>query len=110
MPDRLGHGFDGSSERRLVYPRRLGEPGSLPDELEGGFSDLVGSCWRVEIVQRPDVSAHHNLSCVRAGPETAEIEKTLRASSTWRPRGKTYQPRPFFPFRAVQDKGRRRRR
>src|SRR5437763_9175907 len=49
---------DGRIERRLVRPRRLVEAADLPDELQRGREDLFLRDRRLEVEERPDVSAH----------------------------------------------------
>src|SRR5437016_10929792 len=53
-----GHLRDGAIDCGLIGPGRLAESRDLPHELEGGISDLLVGCGRVEVEQRFDVPAH----------------------------------------------------
>ena len=49
---------DRSQERTFVSLGRLVEAADLPDELQRSSPNLFVSCWRIEVEQGSDVSAH----------------------------------------------------
>jgi hypothetical protein len=49
---------DGGVERRLIGLGRGVEAGDFPDELERSRADVLGTDWRIEVIERFDVSAH----------------------------------------------------
>src|SRR5207247_7348466 len=61
-PSGRGHLPHGAIERCLVGPWRFCEAGEFPHELERGVADLLVGRRRVEVEERPDVSAHGILS------------------------------------------------
>ena len=69
-------GVDRTREGLLVRARRLRETADLAHVLKGGGADLVVGRFRLEVVERLDVSAH-----------AASLAGGRRLFTTWQPLG-----------------------